>query len=154
MKRKHFITCAGCAGLLAASGCAPQSKGDPIDPTAVSYCGVDCADCDIRRYTLTGDKAALERAMAGWTKTAQEHWGMESIDPCILRCEGCRTEGAPKDIFKGCRHCPIRRCARERDLATCGHCEEWRECPKLANILREYPDAKRSIEAITKAAKT
>lgn len=58
---------------------------------------------------------------------------MQTLDPAILRCRGCRTEGP--DIFKGCRHCPMRKCAKSRNLPSCGLCQEWKTCARLSDVL-------------------
>ena len=79
-------------------------------------------------------------------ETAQEHWGMQILDPTIPKCRGCRTEGT--DIFKGCRHCPMRRCAKNRNLPSCGLCQEWKTCERLSNLLADEPAAHANLERI------
>ncbi len=115
-------------------------------PEEFGYCGVNCSDCDIFKATVHGDAEALQRAHKRWTKTAQEHWGMQTLDPAILKCRGCRTEGA--DIFKGCRHCPMRRCAKSRNLPSCGLCQEWKTCKQLGYVLAVEPAARATLERI------
>lgn len=117
-----------------------------VGPESFSYCGVDCAGCDVFRATVHGDAEALERALKLWTKTAQEHWGMQTLDPAILRCRGCRTEGA--EVFRGCRHCPMRRCAKGKGLASCGLCPDWRQCEPLSHLLADEPRARGNLEQI------
>ena len=123
----------------------------PLKPDDVAYCGVDCTSCDVRKATIGNDKAALERAHKLWTKTAQEHWGMKTLDPAILKCKGCRSEG--QDIFKGCRHCPIRRCCRKRGLASCAQCAEWESCGKLKGLFADEPRARENLARIAASAK-
>ena len=117
-----------------------------MEAERLSFCGVDCTDCDVFRATEHGDQEAADRALEGWTKTAQEHWGMQTLDPAILKCRGCRTEG--EEIFKGCRLCPIRRCAQQKGLSSCGHCPTWRECEQLSHLLADEPKARPNLEAI------
>jgi hypothetical protein len=123
-----------------------------VRPEDFAYCGIDCTDCDVYKASAHGDEEARRRALKTWTKTAQEHWGMTSLDPAILKCKGCRAEG--KDIFKGCRHCPIRACARRRGLASCGLCPEWRTCKRLDSLLGDCPEARPVLERIEAARKS
>ena len=114
--------------------------------TDLSYCGVDCKLCDVFKATVDGDREARRRAHKLWTKTAQIHWGMQTLDPATLNCRGCRREG--DDIFKGCRLCPIRRCAKERSLSSCSLCEEWRDCELLSEVFADEPQAKDTLAKI------
>jgi hypothetical protein len=120
-----------------------------VKPEAFSYCGVDCNACDVFKATVHGDAEALERAHKLWTKTAQKHWGMQTLDPAILKCKGCRCEGT--EIFKGCRHCPIRRCAKGRDLSSCGLCPDWKQCERLTEVFADEPQARPNLERIDAA---
>ncbi len=119
-----------------------------MKPEDLSFCGVNCTACDVFGATVHGDEEARRRAHETWSKTAQQHWGMETLDPTILKCRGCRIEG--DDIFKGCRHCPIRRCAKEKNLTSCGRCPEWEECERLSNLLVDEPEARPNLEAIAR----
>jgi hypothetical protein len=159
MNRREFLFYTGCAGMAAAGGCAaPEPRhekgpaasphGAPPRPQDLAYCGVDCDACDVFRATAYGDQEARARAVKVWTKTAQQHWGMKTLDPAILKCRGCRSQG--RDIFKGCRSCPIRRCARRRKLASCGLCPDWRGCQRLEGLFADVPQAKRNLEGIAR----
>ena len=150
MKRRRFL---GCAGAAALAGCAivqPGGRRAALKPEDVAYCGVDCMGCDVRKATVDGDQEALKRAHTSWEKTAQKHWGMKTLDPAILTCKGCRTEG--QDIFKGCRHCPIRRCCLKRGLASCGLCPEWRDCERLVEVFTDEPRARENLARIAASA--
>jgi hypothetical protein len=120
-----------------------------VDAEAYSYCGVDCTVCDVFKATVHGDQEARLRAAKLWTKTAQEHWGMETLDPNILNCTGCRTGDVQ---HSGYGRCPIPPCARKRRLTSCGHCPEWRECERLSGVFRDEPEAKRNLERIANAS--
>lgn len=117
-----------------------------MDPEQLSYCGVDCEACGVFKVTVHGDEEALQGVLKLWERTAQTHWGMEKLDPAILRCTGCRVEGG--DIFRGCRDCPIRRCSRDKGLTSCGFCPDWRECTFLAELFRDEPQARGNLDTI------
>ena len=117
-----------------------------IRPEDLSYCGVDCNSCDVFKATVHGDEEARMRAVKLWTKTAQEHWGMETLDPEILDCTGCRVEGYAK--HKGYGRCPIPPCAKSRNLTSCGLCSEWSQCERLSGVFADEPQARKNLEAI------
>lgn len=159
MNRREFLCCIGSTALAPLLGCSafvPRiSKGAGVSegkatvkPDDFSFCGVDCTSCDVLKATVLGDEEARRRAHQAWTKTAQQHWGMQALDPAILNCRGCRTEGA--DIFKGCRHCPMRRCAKQRGLSSCGQCPQWQKCERLSHLLADAPEARPNLEAIAR----
>lgn len=104
----------------------------------------------MRKATVEDDEAARQRALKTWVKTAQKHRRMETLDPAILTCQGCRTEGAA--IFKGCRHCPIRRCARKRGPASCGLCPEWERCERLVEVFADAPEPRENLARIVASA--
>jgi hypothetical protein len=117
-----------------------------MNPEELSYCGVDCTGCNIFKATVYGDKEALSLAVKQWQKTATEHWRMDSLDPQILNCRGCRVEG--EGIFLGCWFCPIRRCCKEHGLSSCGLCSQWKTCEKLIEVFDNEPQAKENLERI------
>jgi len=126
-----------------------------IKPEDLSYCGVDCKQCDIFKATVHGDEETRSRAHKVWTKTAQEHWGMQTLDPAILNCHGCRTEG--EDIFRGCRYCPMRRCAKQRNLTSCGFCPERTDCERLKDLFADetqqsLQEARKNLQIIARIA--
>ena len=154
MERRRFLGCVGCAGAAAMAGCAmiQRGEGEAVPrPKDLAYCGVDCTKCDVRKATRDDDEEARKRALKLWEKTAQEHWGMKTLDPAILKCQGCRAEG--EAIFKGCRHCPIRRCCRKRGLASCGLCPEWRACERLVELFADAPEARGNLARIAASAR-
>lgn len=153
MHRRRFLCCLGCGGAAALTGCALTQRRHAAAPRPedFAYCGVDCTACDVYKATVHGDEAARTRAIEPWAKTAHEHWGMKTLGPAILVCKGCRTEG--KDIFKGCRLCPIRGCVRKRRLASCALCADRHTCTRLAPLLADCPEAKANLANVAAAAK-
>lgn len=158
MNRRHFLRGVGCAGMAAFVGCrasAPRERKmstekAPVNPEDFSYCGINCKSCDVYKATVHGDQEARLRAAKVWTKTAQEHWGMKTLDPNILNCAGCRTTEVKHG---GHGRCPILPCARKRGLASCGLCPEWRQCDRLSGLLQDEPKARKNLEAIAEGAR-
>ena len=159
MKRRRFLYCMGCAGITAITGCAVGrflgKKGDKmsaqegsIRPEDLTYCGLDCNSCDVYKATVHGDQEARMRAVESWTPVAQEHWGIDTLDPSIIDCTGCRTG---KASFKGYGWCPTRACAQERNLSSCGLCNEWQTCDHLSESVGESSEARANLEMISQS---
>lgn len=97
-------------------------------------CGLDCESCEARLATVNNDDALRRRVAALWSELN----GVE-ITAEMINCSGCRIDGVKTPY---CDHlCPIRACAREKALETCGACPELRSCEKLGAITRNNPEA-------------
>lgn len=106
----------------------------------VAYCGIICSDCPTFKATKADDDAERRRVAELWTKQYGREYKAEDIN-----CDGCLTEGAR--IFGYCETCKMRTCARERNVETCAHCEDY-ACEKLATLFREYKPAKEVLDEI------
>jgi hypothetical protein len=91
-------------------------------------CGVDCTLCNVFRATA-GLEELKQKTMDSFAELARVHWGMDSLDPALLKCRGCRHEAEGKLL--GGPLCPIRRCSKEHGLASCGLCSEAKACDWL-----------------------
>jgi hypothetical protein len=56
-------------------------------------------------------------------KTSSRRYAVDVTADDITGCDGCRSAGAR--VFCGCGECPVRKCAREKDLANCAPCPEY-----------------------------
>lgn len=105
----------------------------------IAYCGLDCEACDARLATIQDDDALRERTAALWSRL-----NGYPITKEMINCTGCRTEGV-KTIY--CSEiCQIRKCARERELPTCGSCPELGACQTLAAITGSNPQALENLK--------
>ena len=146
MHRRRFLWCTGAAAFAGCARVQGSRTTGATKPEDFGHCGVDCRGCDVLKATLHGDEEARRRAHKLWEKTAQQHWGMKTLDPAILKCKGCRTEGG--EVFRGSKLCRIRRCCRQRGLASCGLCHEWRDCERLRALFADEPRARQNLEKI------
>lgn len=71
----------------------------------------------------------------GWSELN----GVE-ITPEMTGCSGCRIPGV-KTVYCDSL-CPIRQCAREKQMETCGSCLEMKSCEKVGAIIGNNPDAR------------
>lgn len=106
----------------------------------IAYCGLDCESCEARLATVNGDEALREKVAALWSKLN----GVE-ITPDMIHCVGCRIDGVKTPYCESL--CPIRRCAMERRVETCGACPEMARCEKLAPITANNPAARENLTA-------
>ena len=63
----------------------------------------------------------------------------------IAYCGGCRVDGVKTPYCESL--CPIRQCAQERNVATCGDCAELETCGKVGMIIGNNPDALRNLKS-------
>ena len=62
----------------------------------IGCCGLDCEACDARIATMTNDNSLREKTAALWTKL-----NGVPITPEMIRCTGCRAEGAKRRSATG-----------------------------------------------------
>lgn len=104
----------------------------------IAICGLDCETCDARIATFNNDDALREKTAKLWS----EMNGVP-ITPEMINCTGCRTEGVKTpfcDLI-----CPIRKCAKSKDLATCGNCPTMEVCETVDMVHKNNPEAKDKI---------
>ena len=105
----------------------------------IAYCGLNCEICEARIATIHDDDALRKKVASLWSELN----GAE-ITPEMIHCTGCRMKG-PKTPY--CESlCPIRQCAMEKKVETCGSCAEMRTCKKLAAITGNNPDAADNLQ--------
>ncbi len=100
----------------------------------IAFCGLDCGKCDARVATVNDDDALRRRVAALWSELN----GVD-ITPDMINCLGCRVDGVKTPYCESM--CPIRSCALDRDVVTCGGCADADGCEKLARIVGNNPDA-------------
>ena len=106
----------------------------------ISYCGLRCDECEAYLVTLANDDEGRARIAAEWSK----NYGA-NLSPEHINCLGCTTN---TDVRLGHWYeCEYRICAQERDVATCGHCEDY-ACEKLQKLLDRVPAAKETLDAV------
>ncbi len=106
----------------------------------VAYCGLDCESCEARAATVNNDDTLRAKVAKRWSELN----GVE-ITPKMINCTGCRIDGAKTPYCESL--CPIRQCARERNVETCGSCGEMMSCEKLGAIIENNSDALKHLKA-------
>ena len=107
----------------------------------IAYCGLNCETCEARLATVNNDNELRIKVAKEWSKLN----GVE-ITPEMINCSGCRIPGA-KTVYCDSL-CPIRLCAREKQMETCGGCQGVESCEKVGAIISNNPDARRRLKNI------
>ena len=105
----------------------------------IAYCGLDCEACEARLATVNNDNELRIKVSKEWSELN----GVE-ITPEMTGCSGCRIPGAKTPYCD--MLCPIRQCAREKQMETCGGCPEMKYCEKVGAIIGNNPDARDRLE--------
>ena len=105
----------------------------------IACCGLNCETCDARVATITDDDALREKTARLWSQLNQV-----PITPAEIHCMGCRAPG-PKTVFCATL-CPIRKCAMEQGVPTCGSCPELFSCGKVGAVLKNAPEALENLK--------
>jgi len=108
----------------------------------IGYCGLVCSDCSAYIATQANDRAALEEVAARW----REKYNAPNMTVESVVCDGCL--GGKK--VRHCGNwfeCQIRACGMARDVANCGHCDDY-ACDKLQAFFQIVPDARTVLDAV------
>ena len=111
----------------------------------VAYCGLTCRSCPIYLATRQENKEERARMRAEIIELCKDHYGKNYTLQDITDCDGCQTEG--ERLFSASRNCPIRKCARGRELENCAYCTEY-ACGTLEAFFKTDPTAKARLDAI------
>jgi hypothetical protein len=141
IKRRDFLkqSIPICVGISIGTIClsckrnrssSQKDNAEAEDFLMIAYCGLDCERCDAYLATLNKDEN-LKTEVA-------ERWGMKPED---IFCMGCKSENA---LFS----CSAKKCAVERNVITCAHCEDFITCDN--EIWEKYPQIRQKAEELRK----
>ena len=112
---------------------------------SLSYCGLTCAtSCTIYLATREKDPEKKHQMKVDIVQYIKEHYDQE-INPQDIDCDGCKTENGR--LFSECEDCRIRKCAQQKEVENCAHCEEY-ACDKLQEFFTAGPKAKERLDAV------
>ena len=106
----------------------------------IAYCGLDCETCDARIATETNDEELRRKVAKLWSE-----WNAVEITADMIHCSGCRMDGVKTPYCESL--CPIRQCAMEREIETCGSCKEMETCEKVGMIIKNNKDALNNLKS-------
>lgn len=95
-----------------------------MDNKTLAYCGYDCKRCPVYLATQHNDIELLKQIVITP--------GISNIEQTVekLGCYGCCDK---KTVNIMCSNCPIRICAKEKQIINCGYCNDF-PCDKLNYI--------------------
>ncbi len=105
----------------------------------IAYCGLDCEKCDAYLATIHDDQALREKTAKLWAELNHA-----PILPEHINCEGCRIDGI-KTVYCDSL-CPIRQCAMEKGVTTCGDCPEMEMCRTVGMVISNNSDALKNLK--------
>lgn len=111
----------------------------------IAYCGLACHTCPIYLATRQENKAEQMRMRIEISQQLKTQYGMSYQPEDISDCDGCFMAGGR--LFSGCKACLIRKCAREKELASCAYCAEY-ACERLAAFFVVERTAKTRLDEI------
>ena len=145
--RKEF--CKNCLVIALAGASArltfgwDEQKGKPAvksgkNERMIAYCGISCSDCAAYIATQKNDDALRAKTAKEWSERFKREVKASDLD-----CDGCPSDS--QRIIQYCKICEIRKCAREKKLASCALCNSY-PCEKLSKFLAGAPAAKKTLE--------
>jgi hypothetical protein len=145
--RKQF--CQSCLAMVLAGLGTPLmfgKKGDDVKKEKkkkiIAKCGIVCSECPAYIATQKNDDALRAETAKKWSEQFKS-----DIKPADINCDSCQSD-SPR-LFSYCAICEIRKCAREKKVATCAACPEY-SCKKLDAFLANVPEARKTLETLRK----
>lgn len=114
----------------------------------LSYCGLICQTCPIHLATIESDDEKKRKMRIDIAQQIKEHYGQECKPEDVNDCDGCKAETAR--LYSGCKKCQIRKCASERGVENCAHCDEY-ACEKLEEFFTKDPISKERLDQMKKS---
>ena len=99
----------------------------------ISYCGLDCAECNAYLAMKNNDEALRKKTAAEW-KVAHNF----DFTPEMINCTSCKGTGVQ---VGHCSQCEMRKCASGKSLVNCGACAEFKTCKPINDFLAQVPSA-------------
>ncbi len=111
---------------------------------SVSYCGLNCEECEAFVATKNNDIELKKKVAKKWSQL----YGIE-VEPENISCAGCKSS---EKKGKYCESmCKIRKCCQEKELETCAECDSF-ACKDLQEIFDYSLDAKKTLECLRSPA--
>ena len=105
----------------------------------IAYCGLDCEKCDARIATLKDDYELREKTAKLWSEL-----NGVTITADMINCMGCRVDGVKTPFCSSL--CPIRKCALEMGVETCGDCRGMEQCLTVATVISNNSEALENLK--------
>ena len=111
----------------------------------IAYCGLTCHTCPIYLATREKNDEKKHKMRIEIAQEIKKIYGQDCKAEDVTDCDGCKTESGR--LYSGCRQCEIRKCAREKSIENCAHCDKY-ACEKLEKFFTTDPEAKKRLDTI------
>jgi hypothetical protein len=108
----------------------------------MAYCGLLCSECPAFIATKKNDDAERRKVAEAWSKEFKV-----DLKPEDINCEGCLVDA--ENVFNYCKVCEIRKCAKDKAVVTCAHCDDY-GCEKLTKFFSQAPQVKARLDEVRK----
>ena len=105
----------------------------------IAYCGLDCEKCDARLATLKDNHELREKTAKLWSEL-----NGVAITADMINCMGCRADEVKTPFCSSL--CPIRKCALDKGVETCGDCENIKQCQIVGKIIENNSEALENLK--------
>ncbi|MBD3289173.1 DUF3795 domain-containing protein [candidate division KSB1 bacterium] len=113
--------------------------------SVLAYCGLLCDGCPIYWMSIEKNAAKKAKMREVIAEMTRELYGMEMSAEDFTECDGCLSISGK--LFAACIDCQIRKCAQQKQLKNCAHCNDY-PCEHLQKIFSEDPGAKIRLDFI------
>jgi len=110
-------------------------EGLDMETKYIAYCGYNCKKCPVYIATINEDIDLLRQIVITPGVSNRE------LDIKNIGCFGCCNNDSVNHL---CLNCTIRLCAKEKNIQSCGYCNEF-PCVKLNYISSSTMDYLKSI---------
>jgi len=111
----------------------------------IAYCGLRCDTCSILLATREKNDEKKHKMRIEIAQQIKKHYGQDCKAENVTDCDGCKTEGGR--LLSGCSKCQVRKCAREKGVENCAHCDGY-PCEELEKLSAKEPEVKKRLEEI------
>lgn len=105
----------------------------------IAYCGLDCEKCDARLATLKDNHELREKTAKLWSEL-----NGVAITADMINCMAA-VQTTLKRRFAVVL-CPIRKCALDKGVETCGDCENIKQCQIVGKIIENNSEALENLK--------
>ena len=111
----------------------------------ISYCGLLCQSCPIYLAARETNELKKQELVSEIILACKEIYGIEYKYEDINACDGCTADTGR--LFIGCNNCKVRKCAVQKGVENCAHCDEY-VCNDLAELFKSEPASKERLDTI------
>lgn len=109
----------------------------------IAFCGLDCGQCPAFLAHMQDDQELRGKTAQEWSRIYGSN--IQSDD---VNCTGCLGNGVQ---FPWCSTgCPIRICAMERHVSSCGVCSGY-PCERVEFVTGHSQEARTRLDAISRS---